>query len=65
MKGTVVLRSVYAFFAILIIFLLPSGGLAHCDGLDGPVVTAAKKALESGNVNFVLIWVQKKDEAAI
>ncbi len=35
---------------------------AHCDGMDGPVVTAAKKALETGNVNLVLIWVQNKDE---
>ena len=45
--------------------LLPSATFAHCDGLDGPVVTAAQKALESGNVNPVLIWVQKKDEQTI
>jgi hypothetical protein len=38
---------------------------AHCDTLDGPVVAAARKALETGNVNLVLIWVQKKDEADI
>src|SRR5512139_1003848 len=38
---------------------------AHCDGLDGPVVIAAKNALETENVNLVLIWVQKKDEAEI
>lgn len=38
---------------------------AHCDGLDGPVVTSARKALETGNVNLVLIWVQKHDEAQI
>lgn len=38
---------------------------AHCDTLDGPVVTAAKRALESGNANLVLIWVGKDDEAAI
>jgi hypothetical protein len=38
---------------------------AHCDTMNGPVVTAAKKALETGNVNLVLIWVQKKDEAQI
>lgn len=38
---------------------------AHCDGLDGPVVTTARKALETGNVNLVLIWVQKKDEAEV
>lgn len=38
---------------------------AHCDTLDGPVVAAARKALDSGNVNLVLIWVQKKDDAEI
>lgn len=38
---------------------------AHCDGLDGPVVNQARRALESGNVNLVLGWVQKKDEAEI
>lgn len=35
---------------------------AHCDTLDGPVVSAARKALDTGNVNLVLGWVQKKDE---
>jgi len=39
--------------------------LAHCDGLDGPVVKAAQNALETGNVNLVLIWVQQKDEPEI
>lgn len=39
--------------------------LAHCDGLDGPVVTAAKNALRTGNVNLVLIWVQPRDEPEI
>ncbi|MGA9363711.1 MAG: DUF6448 family protein [Bacteroidota bacterium] len=38
---------------------------AHCDTMNGPVVKAAQKALERGNVNLVLIWVQKKDEAEI
>jgi hypothetical protein len=38
---------------------------AHCDGLDGPVVKAAQKALETGDVNHVLIWVLKQDEADI
>jgi uncharacterized protein DUF6448 len=38
---------------------------AHCDGLDGPVVQAAQQALETGNINLVLIWVQKSDEAEI
>jgi Family of unknown function (DUF6448) len=38
---------------------------AHCDTLDGPVVSEARKALDAGNVNLVLGWVQKKDEAEI
>lgn len=31
---------------------------AHCDGMDGPVVKAARKALAEENVNYALIWVQ-------
>lgn len=38
---------------------------AHCDGLDGPVVQAASRALATRNVNLALIWVQMKDEAEI
>jgi hypothetical protein len=38
---------------------------AHCDTLDGPVVKAAKQALENGDVNLVLIWVKPMDEAEI
>ena len=38
---------------------------AHCDGLDGPVVKAAKHALQTGNANLVLIWVGQKDESEI
>lgn len=45
--------------------LLPTAASAHCDGLDGPVVAAARKSLESGDVNLVLIWVQPKDEAEV
>jgi hypothetical protein len=56
-----------AFLLITFVFLfcLPQTVSAHCDGLDGPVVAAAKKALESGKVNPVLIWIQKKDEQTI
>lgn len=38
---------------------------AHCDTLDGPVVAAARQALDTGNVNLVLIWVQQRDDAEI
>jgi hypothetical protein len=45
--------------------LTPAPALAHCDGLDGPVVKAAQRALESRNPALVLIWVQEKDEREI
>jgi hypothetical protein len=39
--------------------------LGHCDTLDGPVVSLARRALESGNVNLVLPSVRESDEAEI
>jgi hypothetical protein len=45
--------------------LLSTQAGAHCDGMDGPVVKAAQAALASGDVDRVLIWVPKDDEAAI
>ncbi|MFZ1613038.1 MAG: DUF6448 family protein [Holophaga sp.] len=39
--------------------------MAHCDGIDGPVVIDAKRAFAQNNVNLVLLWVRKADEAAI
>ncbi len=45
--------------------LLLVWAVGHCDGLDGPVVQLARKALESGNVNHVLPWVQDSDETEI
>ena len=45
--------------------LKPSPVAAHCDALDGPVVQAAKVALETRDVTPVLKWVQAKDEKEI
>jgi hypothetical protein len=44
---------------------LPSPVLAHCDALDGPVVRAARAALEKNDVSLVLSWVQPEQEAAV
>ena len=52
-------------FAALMAFLMTPPLIAHCDGLDGPVVKAAQRALAEGNVNLALIWVQEDDEAEI
>ena len=37
----------------------------HCDSMDGPVVTAARNALESGDVNVVLPFVKKDGEEQV
>jgi len=34
----------------------------HCDTRDGPVVKAAKRALKTGNLNYVLIWIPRESE---
>lgn len=41
---------------------LPRPARAHCDTLDGPVVTDARAALEKGDVTGVLKWVQPEYE---
>jgi hypothetical protein len=38
---------------------------AHCDSLDGPVAKAVQKALETGNVNLVLVYAPASAEAEI
>ncbi len=38
---------------------------AHCDTLDGPVVVAARAALEAGDVTPVLRWVAPEREPEI
>ena len=60
MRSSLTLRSL-----ALAVLLGPVTLLAHCDTLDGPVVKAAQSALAKGDVNLVLVWVQKADEAEI
>ncbi|BDG01241.1 DUF6448 family protein [Anaeromyxobacter oryzae] len=43
----------------------PGLARAHCDTLDGPVVGAARAALERGDLNPVLAWIQPAHEAEI
>src|SRR6185503_10023888 len=54
-----------AAFAVAAALAWTAPARAHCDTLDGPVVSAGRKALDSGNVNLVLVWVQKEDERDI
>ena len=37
----------------------------HCDSMDGPVVTVARKALETENVNLILPYVPKEGETEV
>lgn len=38
---------------------------AHCDTADGPAVTDGRKALQTGNINFALKWIQADGEAEL
>lgn len=49
----------------LALLALPSRAYAHCDTMDGPVVTAAQKALATGELEPMLIWIRKQDEPEI
>ena len=51
--------------AALVAFMTTPTVSAHCDGLDGPVVSAARRALDENNANLALVWVQKEDETEI
>ena len=61
----ILLRLIVLAFAFTAVLVGPRRGWSHCDGLDGPVVRAAQEALNTGNVDLVLIWVQKRDEAEV
>ena len=56
-------------FHFLVIIVVACFGspraLAHCDGLDGPVVKAAQKALAESNVNYAMVWVRPADEVEL
>ncbi|HSB68032.1 MAG TPA: DUF6448 family protein [Candidatus Methylomirabilis sp.] len=47
------------------LLLLPTTAKAHCDSIDGPVATAAIKALDTKNVNLILPFAPAEAEAEI
>jgi len=51
--------------AIIILMLTAGGAMAHCDTLDGPVVSLAMQALEKGDVKIILPWVAADKEGEI
>ena len=46
-------------------FVAPSLVWAHCDTLDGPVVSDARIALSRGDITPVLKWVRPSDEPEV
>lgn len=44
---------------------LPAPVSAHCDTLDGPVVLAGRKALDTGNINPALVWLKPDTEKEV
>jgi hypothetical protein len=51
--------------AVALALIAPAAAEAHCDSLDGPVITEARAALEAGDVTPVLKWVSQDYEAEI
>jgi hypothetical protein len=47
---------------VVALLFVTSPVLAHCDWIDGPVVVAARAALEKGDVAPLLRWVPASDE---
>lgn len=47
------------------VLLAPIPAYAHCDTMDGPVVKAAQRALDTRNVQPMLIWVRVQDEPEV
>jgi hypothetical protein len=65
-RGSNMIRAGIIAIAVAGIWLSMQGiSDAHCDTLDGPVVTEAKAALEKGEVTPVLKWVTKENEKEI
>jgi hypothetical protein len=51
-------------FVVLVVFTTKPA-VAHCDSYDGPVITDARQALETNNVELVLKWINKSQENEI
>ena len=60
-------RSCGGLIAVTVVLLIasPENASAHCDTLNGPVVTAARVALQRGDVTSVLKWVKSTEEREV
>jgi len=48
-----------------LLVLSPLTAFAHCDTMQGPVISDAKKAIEENNINYILKWVTPENEAEL
>jgi len=66
-KGKTMKRITYQISLGLFLAVIASPTVlrAHCDTLEGPVISTAREALDKGNVTPVLKWVKAADEAAV
>lgn len=48
-----------------VVVAVPSMASAHCDTMDGPVISDTKIALETNNSSYILKWVLPEDEKEI
>ena len=51
--------------SVVLALAMPRRAHAHCDTMDGPTATDGRRALESGNVNHALKWVDDDHEAEL
>lgn len=65
MKTKTAIPIVLMIFSACATLLIPTPAPAHCDTMAGPVVAAARSALDKGDVTPVLKWVRKEDEDEI
>jgi len=62
MKNNKIMKTMMFAFAMLFAF---QTAFAHCDTPEGPVIGAAITALETGNINYVLVWTKAEYDAEI
>lgn len=59
---TILLTTLAAALVVALVLLRPQPASAHCDTLDGPTATDGQTALETGNINYALKWIDPEGE---
>lgn len=59
------MRSLLLALTFALVSASPGRAFAHCDTMDGPVVQAGQKALDTGDIDLVMIWIKPGAEAEL